>query len=61
MPTASPRTIFTSLPGTTIELGLRYEYMNPLVDISYTNSNLIFQNRVPSVFIGGQNGYPNLA
>jgi hypothetical protein len=47
--------------STTIELGLRYEYMNPLVDISYTNSNLIFQNRVPSVFIGGQNGYPNLA
>src|SRR6202011_569291 len=28
------------------------------VDISYTNSNLIFQNGVPSVFIGGQNGYP---
>jgi hypothetical protein len=43
---------------TTIDLGLRYEYMNPLVDISYTNSNLIFQNGVPSVFIGGQNGYP---
>jgi hypothetical protein len=43
---------------TTIEIGLRYEYMDPLVDISYTNSNLIFQNGVPSVFIGGQNGYP---
>ena len=43
---------------TTIELGLRYEYMDPLVDISYTNSNLVFQNGVPSVFIGGQNGYP---
>jgi hypothetical protein len=43
---------------TTIDLGLRYEYMNPLVDISYTNSNLIFRNGVPSVFIGGQNGYP---
>ncbi len=43
---------------TTIEVGLRYEYMDPLVDISYTNSNLIFQNGAPSVFIGGQNGYP---
>jgi hypothetical protein len=43
---------------TTIEMGLRYEYMNPLVDISYTNSNLTFNNGVPSAFIGGQNGYP---
>ena len=43
---------------TTLEMGVRYDYMNPLVDISYTNSNLIFQNGVPSVFIGGQNGYP---
>jgi hypothetical protein len=32
--------------------------MDPLVDIAYTNSNLTFQNGVPSVFIGGQNGYP---
>jgi hypothetical protein len=43
---------------TTIEMGLRYEFMDPLVDISYTNSNLIFSNGVPEVFIGGQNGYP---
>jgi hypothetical protein len=43
---------------TTIEMGLRYEYMNPLVDISYTNSNLTFNNGVPSAFIGGENGYP---
>src|SRR5258707_1046051 len=43
---------------TTIEMGLRYEYMDPLVDIAYTNSNLTFQNGVPSAFIGGQNGYP---
>ncbi len=35
---------------TTIEMGLRYEYMDPLVDIRYTNSNLTFQNGVPSVF-----------
>ena len=43
---------------TTIEIGLRYDFMNPLVDTTYTNSNLIFNNGVPSVFIGGQNGYP---
>jgi hypothetical protein len=49
---------FQLTPTTTVEMGLRYDYMNPLVDISYTNSNLIFQNGVPSVFIGGQNGYP---
>jgi Carboxypeptidase regulatory-like domain len=44
---------------TTVEMGLRYEFMNPLVDISYTNTNLIFNNGKPSVFIGGQNGYPS--
>ena len=44
--------------NTTIEMGLRYEYMNPLVDIAYTNSNLVFQDGVPSAFVGGQNGYP---
>jgi hypothetical protein len=43
---------------TTVELGLRYEFMDPLVDTVYTNSNLTFNNGVPSVFIGGQNGYP---
>ncbi|HEY7616236.1 MAG TPA: hypothetical protein VH744_05490, partial [Terriglobales bacterium] len=43
---------------THLEAGLRYEYMDPLVDISYTNSNLAFQDGVPSAFIGGQNGYP---
>ena len=44
---------------TTIEMGLRYEFMEPLVDISYTNSNLTFENGVPQAFIGGQNGYPD--
>src|ERR1043165_3159023 len=45
--------------GTTLEMGLRYEYMNPLVDISYANTNLTFDsNGVPSVFVGGQNGFP---
>jgi hypothetical protein len=46
---------------TTIEMGLRYEFMQPLVDVSYTNTNLVFpngMNSVPQVFIGGQNGYP---
>ena len=43
---------------TTIEMGLRYEFMDPLVDISYANTNLTFNNGVPSAFVGGQNGYP---
>jgi len=44
---------------TTIEMGVRYEYMDPLLDIKNTNSNLIFENGVPSIFIGGQNGFPS--
>ena len=44
--------------NTTIEMGLRYEYMSPLTDIRYPNTNLMFQNGVPSVFVGGQQGYP---
>lgn len=44
--------------NTTIQIGLRYEYMSPLVDIRYANTNLTFQNGVPSVFIGGQQGFP---
>lgn len=45
--------------NTTIEIGLRYEYMDPLIDISYANTNLTFdQSGTPSVFIGGQNGFP---
>jgi hypothetical protein len=43
---------------TTVNLGLRYEYTSPLYDLRETNSNLIFNNGVPSVFIGGENGYP---
>ncbi len=45
-------------PATTINLGLRYEYADPLYDKNSTNSNLIFHNGVPSVFIGGELGYP---
>jgi hypothetical protein len=43
---------------TTLNVGLRYEYSDPLYDKNNTNTNLIFQNGVPSVFVGGQNGYP---
>src|ERR1043165_9978219 len=32
--------------------------MSPLVDIRYANTNLTFQNGVPAVFIGGQQGFP---
>ena len=45
-------------PTTTLNLGVRYEYTSPLYDLRETNSNLIFNNGVPSVFIGGENGYP---
>ena len=43
---------------TTVNIGLRYEYTSPLHDRRNTNSNLIFQNGVPQVFIGGEQGYP---
>ena len=45
--------------NTTIQMGLRYEYMSPLHDIRYTNSNLVFAGGAPQIFIGGQNGYPS--
>jgi hypothetical protein len=43
---------------TTLTYGLRYEFMSPLIDVDYTNSNLDLSSGVPQVFIGGQNGYP---
>jgi hypothetical protein len=45
-------------PTTTINVGVRYEYASPLYDKQNTNTNLVFNNGVPSVFIGGQLGYP---
>jgi hypothetical protein len=45
-------------PTTTLNIGLRYEYTSPLYDKDNTNTNLIFKNGVPSVFIGGELGYP---
>jgi hypothetical protein len=45
--------------STTLDYGVRYEYMSALRDIRYTNSNLTFAaDGTPSVFIGGQNGMP---
>ena len=44
---------------TTINVGLRYEYTSPLYDVRNTNSNIVFRNGVPTVFIGGEQGYPN--
>ena len=43
---------------TTLTYGVRYEFMSPLVDLDYANSNLDLSSGVPQVFIGGQNGYP---
>jgi hypothetical protein len=43
---------------TTLTYGVRYEFMSPLTDIRYTNSNLDLSSDTPKVFIGGQNGYP---
>ena len=43
---------------TTLNIGLRYEYTSPLYDRRNTNSNLIFKDGVPEVFIGGEQGYP---
>ncbi|MFZ0411866.1 MAG: carboxypeptidase-like regulatory domain-containing protein [Candidatus Acidiferrales bacterium] len=45
-------------PTTTVQLGLRYEYQSPLWDRDYTNSNILWNGGVPSIFIGGQLGYP---
>lgn len=49
---------FQMTRNTTIQIGLRYEYMSPLVDIRYANTNLVFNDGVPFVFIGGQQGFP---
>jgi hypothetical protein len=44
--------------NTTLQLGLRYEYMSPLEDIRYPNTNLTFRDGRPFVFVGGQQGFP---
>ena len=45
-------------PHTTLEAGLRYEFMSPLVDLSRHWSNLLPENGRLTAFIGGQNGMP---
>jgi hypothetical protein len=50
---------FRVMKNTTLDYGVRYEYMSALRDVTYTNSNLTFSSDgTPSVFIGGQNGMP---
>ena len=50
---------FRLATNTTLDYGVRYEYMSALIDRRYTNSNLTFAtDGRPSVFIGGQNGMP---
>jgi hypothetical protein len=44
--------------NTTIEAGLRYEYMAPLVDVNRQWSNLSVEDGQLVAFIGGQNGKP---
>jgi hypothetical protein len=44
--------------STTLNLGLRYEFVTPLADVQNPNSNLIFQDGKPYAFIGGQLGMP---
>ena len=46
--------------NTTFNVGLRYEYMSALTDIrpDRPGSNLIWQDGVPYIFIGGQEGTP---
>ncbi len=43
---------------TTLDLGLRYEYMSPLWDTEHEGSNLEFINGKSFAFIGGQSGMP---
>ncbi|HEV2418153.1 MAG TPA: carboxypeptidase regulatory-like domain-containing protein, partial [Terriglobia bacterium] len=43
---------------TTLDLGLRYEYTQPLWDTDNPNSNIVFRNDTPYFFIGGQLGMP---
>lgn len=45
-------------PRTTIDIGLRYEFMSPLVDISRNWSNLLQEDGKLFAFIGGQTGMP---
>lgn len=43
---------------TTVDIGLRYEFMAPLADTSRSWSNLIDEGNKLTAFVGGQNGTP---
>jgi hypothetical protein len=43
---------------TTLDFGLRYEFMSPLTDVTRRWSNLLVENGQLNVFIGGQKGTP---
>jgi hypothetical protein len=43
---------------TTLDFGLRYEFMSPLTDVKRQWSNMLVENGQLNVFIGGQNGTP---
>ncbi len=43
---------------TTVDIGLRYEFMAPLADTSRSWSNLINEGNKLTAFVGGQNGMP---
>ncbi len=43
---------------TTLDLGLRYEYMSALSDLDEPGANLVFQNGQLDAFVGGQAGMP---
>ena len=44
--------------STTLDLGLRYEYMSALSDLDEPGANLVFQNGHLDAFVGGQAGMP---
>ncbi len=44
--------------ATTLDLGLRYEYMSALSDLDEPGANLLFQNGQLYSFVGGQAGTP---
>ncbi len=45
-------------PATTLDLGLRYEYMSALSDLDEPGANLIFEKGQLYSFVGGQAGTP---
>ncbi|TAM82485.1 MAG: carboxypeptidase regulatory-like domain-containing protein [Acidobacteria bacterium] len=44
--------------ATTLDIGLRYEYMSSLSDLDEPGANLIFRNGGLDAFVGGQAGMP---